>query len=951
MGKFLALAILAVIQSARAANTNYWTNSVSGSFYDGANYAAGIAPVNNNADVVFFTNNASYSVTNSGFIGAAMFFNAPGGVITNVQTGTVSMGYSPQYLGVGDSFGSTATVVQVGAGQMSAGNTYIGNAGVASYTVLGPSAILNVPVTIYVGYTNGSSGSSLLLTNGARFTGNQVYIGTYESDNNSVILSGAGTTWTNTGGAFGMRVGFTNSSSNLLRVENGARMIDRRQLDIGLLAGSSNNVVMVTGTNSYLEVGATSGYLQIGQGDNNNSLIVSNGGSVRVLQPVYIGGTSVGITTNNNAIVTGAGSVLSNTTTLMVGYNGGGNTLRVENGGQVISGGAVDLGFSTAASSNNLVLVTGTNSYMEVGSGYLQIGRIAHNNTVIVSNGAAMRVVGPVYVGGTAAAVTNNTLIVSGPSSVFSNTASNMYIGYAGGGNTLRIENGGEMASVAGTAAARLEVGHTANSSNNTILVTGSNSVWGISASGASPEFSLGFASKGNTMVISNGGKVRFDGTFFEVGNATANNAVLVSGSGSVFSNVNANFYVGYNSGANLNNRLVIDDGGQFYGSNIIMGAFATSTGSRVQVLSGGLLEANVLSNQFNASNTITNFGGIFQFTTATPGITRNGSNIVITNGTVSFRNVAAADVKGNWSGTQLTNMLFQGDNTFRLNNSSNSTTGQDYTFNTGLGATNYVRLEMISGNTAWRSSQLTIGGNGTFLASNTVGTVAAVVTNLGNIEVMFSKMTWSSNMVVSGKYVSDPSTNTYLGDVTVDQSGTLAGGAGDLFDFKKSLFINATNQIGFQLANSAVMFSGGGMHTNAITGVDLGSDKALAQYEAFTLQTNFAYGELHLGSAADQVCFTCGNIPTIASNGLYVGWLDLLNDPNLVTNLHAASGINIYYNLDDTRNSYLNGASYQLTDCNFAPGGGYLMGIPEPSALLLISAAAGLLLHRKRKH
>jgi hypothetical protein len=212
---------------------------------------------------------------------------------------------------------------------------------------------------------------------------------------------------------------------------------------------------------------------------------------------------------------------------------------------------------------------------------------------------------------------------------------------------------------------------------------------------------------------------------------------------------------------------------------------------------------------------------------------------------------------------------------------------------------------------------------------------------------VVNSAMTWGGTVNINGKFISDPSTNTFLADVTVGQSGTMAGSAGDLFDFKKSLIIHATNNIGFNLANSAVEFSGGGMHTNAITGADL-DHEAGAFAAAFQTQTNFAYGELHLGSALDQICFTCGNIPTIASNGLYVGWLDLLGSASLVTNLHAASGINIYYNLDDTRNAYLGGQSYQLTDCNFALGGGYLMGIPEPSSLLLIGIAAGMFLRRK---
>jgi hypothetical protein len=38
----------------------------------------------------------------------------------------------------------------------------------------------------------------------------------------------------------------------------------------------------------------------------------------------------------------------------------------------------------------------------------------------------------------------------------------------------------------------------------------------------------------------------------------------------------------------------------------------------------------------------------------------------------------------------------------------------------------------------------------------------------------------------------------------------------------------------------------------------------------------NFTYGRLTLESTNDTVCFECGTIPLSASNGLYIGWLDL---------------------------------------------------------------------------
>jgi hypothetical protein len=219
-------------------------------------------------------------------------------------------------------------------------------------------------------------------------------------------------------------------------------------------------------------------------------------------------------------------------------------------------------------------------------------------------------------------------------------------------------------------------------------------------------------------------------------------------------------------------------------------------------------------------------------------------------------------------------------------------------------------------------------------------------------MQVVNSMVRFNSNVVINGQYLSDPSTNTFAADVTVNQSGTLAGGLGDRFEFQKSLFIHSTNQIGFNLANSAVAFTTGGMHTNAITGADLGSN-TFAFAVAYEQQTNFAYGELHLDTASDQVCFTCGVLPApgVTNNALYIGWLDLIGDASLVTNLHAASGINLYYNQTDSRNAYLNGATYSLTDCNFLSSTAQLIPIiPEPSVLVFLFAAAMLFCQRWRR-
>jgi hypothetical protein len=468
----------------------------------------------------------------------------------------------------------------------------------------------------------------------------------------------------------------------------------------------------------------------------------------------------------------------------------------------------------------------------------------------------------------------------------------------------------------------------------------------------------------GNLLTVADGAKAIFtDELNLDYSGGAGSNTVVVTGANTLLSvGGTGNLYIdrGAERSGGGGDTLVVNNAGSVFVRNLFVNA---GTGNQLIITNGGLIETLQLFIQgtSTSANVITNSGGIYQFGTNLPQITTYVGGITLDNGTISFRGITNADVftktTGGISllalpGTGSSNQIYaSGNNVFRLNSSSNrNDIAQDYTFDTGRGATNYTRLELVAGGTLWRSANLTIGSGGSFLASNTVGTVAATVVSTGSVEVYHSTMTWASNVTIVGSYKSDPSTNIYNMDLTVAQSGTLSGGMGDRFEFNKSFLIHSTNNTGFNLASSSVAFTGGGMHTNAITGQDMGTN-ITAYLAAYVQQTNFAYGELHLGSVADQVCFTCGNSPSIASNGLYVGWLDLLNNVSLVTNLHAASGIDIYYNANDPRNNYLGDTSYSLTDCNFVSGGGMLIPIiPEPSALGLMTLAALALLARRKQ-
>jgi hypothetical protein len=72
--------------------------------------------------------------------------------------------------------------------------------------------------------------------------------------------------------------------------------------------------------------------------------------------------------------------------------------------------------------------------------------------------------------------------------------------------------------------------------------------------------------------------------------------------------------------------------------------------------------------------------------------------------------------------------MRWSGANAFRLNNATNAATGQDYVFGAGLGATNYVRLDLMNGS-LYRGGAVVITNGGTLAVSGGTSTIASNLT------------------------------------------------------------------------------------------------------------------------------------------------------------------------------------------------------------------------------
>jgi T5SS/PEP-CTERM-associated repeat protein len=198
--------------------------------------------------------------------------------------------------------------------------------------------------------------NQLVITNGADALSSGAYIGSNLSQSgsgssNSVIITGIGSTWTNTGtsavGSFG--------AYNRLTISDGAVMRNTASfaaLVLGWQSSGSNNVVTITGTNSLFSNRDTSAGITVGQGAARNQLQIRAGGMADC-DTSYLGGN---VTSSNNlAVVADPGSRWLHRLALNVGQTGAGNQLLVTNQGLVQATGLV-IG-SNAGSSNNLVRI------------------------------------------------------------------------------------------------------------------------------------------------------------------------------------------------------------------------------------------------------------------------------------------------------------------------------------------------------------------------------------------------------------------------------------------------------------------------------------------------------------------------------------------------------------------------------------------------------------------
>jgi T5SS/PEP-CTERM-associated repeat protein len=535
-------------------------------------------------------------VTNGGTVfsgdGYLASFNTTSASNTATITGSGSLWATTNGLYTGY-IGASNQLFIVNGGATRALSSYLGFLLFASnnvVTVSDPNSIFSNAFNIYLGVSGPAN--RLIVSNGATaFDEEGVMSFTNSSFGNTALVDGSGSMWTNTLNLF---VGYVGAGNQLIVTNGGAVCSPNSYL--GAFAFSSNNSVIVTGTGSLWVTTIT---FDIGDEGSGNSFTIKDGG-------LAIGGAVLGNfpgSSNNTALVTGAGSVWSNTLDgVAVGGNGCGNSMTISNGGLVLGLGLVG---ASPSSSNNSLLVTGTGSaWTNTSSTPFYIGEQTRSNRLqITSGGTVFDSIGILgYFGGT-----NNLAVVAGPGSVWNNT-NQFYVGYDGYGSRLVVSNSGAVFGGALDTYLGQLLNYGANS--NTVLVSGSGSIWSNPAN-----LFIGEDAYGNSLIISNGGVVFNNAGWLGYGsfaNDSSNNLAVVTGAGSVWNNAGT-LTIGKGG---QSNQLFVTLGGLVNAQTINVGQFVFGnllrmTNGTLQASSINIAAGNTLSGSGFVGGNVVNLGTV----------------------------------------------------------------------------------------------------------------------------------------------------------------------------------------------------------------------------------------------------------------------------------------------------------------------------------------------------
>jgi hypothetical protein len=569
------------------AATYVWTNTTatSANFTDPNIWNRAGSP--GGADNTSFTNNLIYTVN---FTGSVLdnnnLFN--GGTVTlNIGAGQSWTGTYPSG-GWGDAafqIGSSATAtVYLAGGTLAATNT-ANNAMIA------------------LGY---QAKGTLWVTNGAVID-NLTRLGTYPAGQGALIISGSNSTYTNSD-AFYVGYGYS-SSGNSLVVSNSGSLAVNSTFTVGNNAGNGsggNSMLLDSNARLWTGAGAT-----IGNSMASNTATVQ-GGAVWNLgaQTLYVGN---GFATGNVLVVNGG--VVTNVAGVAIGYNGSQsyqNSVTISNGGQLFlnSGNTIFLSRAGSSGTYSSFNVGGLGAASTVSGGSLSVGEVVGGNSVTVTN-ATLLSGGWVWIGNGSAS-SNTVTVQSG--GVWNLGGNGINVGTSGNGNVLTVVGGGIVTNAGG-----ITLGQSSGSVGNSLAITnggkfftGNGLTIGNAAGASNNSFNVGGAGLASTATV---GSVTVGKNAAAGNTMTVTNATLLSGTTTI-------------GDGSSSNTATVQAGGlwNLQGNTVTVGSGAASS-NMLWVRSGGILEVGSgggLITGAGAGNQITNSGGVYQFSTATPTITTN---------------------------------------------------------------------------------------------------------------------------------------------------------------------------------------------------------------------------------------------------------------------------------------------------------------------------------------
>jgi T5SS/PEP-CTERM-associated repeat protein len=272
---------------------------------------------------------------NGGSTNNVVFVTGPNSAWNNSDSDWLYIGYD----------GSFNTLFVSGGGRVRNGVGVVGLTPSASNNlavVTGSGSLWSNAFSLSIG--NGSSGNQLLVSEGGTVRNDY---GSIAGTSNLVTVTGTGSLWINGNDCSIGDLGV----GNQLVVSNAGTVVGMAVSVIGSSSGARSNMVSVVGSGSLWHTGG----VRLGADGSENRLLISGGGTV---QDVFGEIGYAGLSTNNEAVVAGAGSSWLHSGGLWVGELGSGNRLVISNGGTVLSSYFAYLGYDPA-STNNRVTIDG----------------------------------------------------------------------------------------------------------------------------------------------------------------------------------------------------------------------------------------------------------------------------------------------------------------------------------------------------------------------------------------------------------------------------------------------------------------------------------------------------------------------------------------------------------------------------------------------------------------